>query len=105
MVENKIKIIETDQDGTEIGRVILEPDKKRERGGYYLRDLYVDEEHRGYGIGTGLLRRALEKAGGRVSLEVDQSNVHALDLYLRMGFKIVGKVQSKRGQVFLRMQK
>ena len=40
MAENKIKIIETDQDGTEIGRVILEPDKKkRERGDYYLRDL------------------------------------------------------------------
>ncbi len=103
MVENKIQIAEKDRDGAEIGRVILEPDKKR-AGGHYLRDLHVVEEHRGCGIGTSLLRRALEQAGGRVSLEVDQSNTHALDLYLRMGFKIVETVNSKNGQIFLRMQ-
>lgn len=104
MVENRIKITETDQYGAEIGRVVLEPDKKRGRG-HYLRDLHVDEEHRGHGIGKGLLRRALEQAGGQVSLEVDQSNTNALDLYLRMGFRIVETVKSRNGQVFVRMQK
>jgi RimJ/RimL family protein N-acetyltransferase len=53
----------------------------------------IRKEHRGQGIGTGLLREALAKCKGRfevVELSVLASNPRAYELYRRFGFAEYG---------------
>ncbi|MDI6644749.1 MAG: GNAT family N-acetyltransferase [Methanobacteriaceae archaeon] len=62
---------------------------------FYLACVAVDEEARGKGIGTFILKQAIEfaKTHGfkRVVLDVDIDNKGAYKLYRRMGFKIFNK--------------
>jgi len=54
----------------------------------------VSVKHRGKGYGSALMKelqnRGLEKDVGKYFLEVRQSNVIALNLYLSVGFKKIG---------------
>jgi ribosomal protein S18 acetylase RimI-like enzyme len=61
-----------------------------------IQNLGVIPEHRGYGLGTSLLRKALEgfwRAGlTRASLEVTAQNFSAVELYRKLGFRRVKTV-------------
>lgn len=69
----------------------------RDRSGIgSIQNLGIVPEHRNRGVGSGLLRRALDgfwQAGlDRVSLEVTAENEGAIRLYHRLGFRIVKTV-------------
>lgn len=57
----------------------------------WLDELYVEPEYRGKGVGTALLRAALEAAQrsgcAAVDLEVDEEHARAENLYKREGFQ------------------
>lgn len=52
--------------------------------------LYVEDLYHGQGFGTKLLLTAIDKFGGN-QLLVDKDNSHALKLYKKFGFDIVGR--------------
>lgn len=54
--------------------------------------LGVDRNHWGTGIGTKLLRKALDEKSLPAILTVTEDNKRALRLYLRNGFRVVGKL-------------
>jgi GNAT superfamily N-acetyltransferase len=57
----------------------------------WLEELYVSPESRDRGVGTRLLREAIQRADARgcvsVELEVKRGHERALNLYLREGFR------------------
>jgi len=57
--------------------------------GIYLEDLYVDEAHRGRGVGTTLLRRlarlAVERGCARLEWSALDSNAAAIAFYEKLG--------------------
>jgi ribosomal protein S18 acetylase RimI-like enzyme len=63
----------------------------------YLDDVFVLEQYRGQGIGTKLMREALNHARKsdcvRVELGTRRDNVHARRLYERLGFEEVDGVR------------
>jgi len=99
----KTTIRETDEQGREIGQVTVE--KNRKGLGHFIRNLFVGEEHRGKGVGSKLVDKAIEKAGGTVLLEVEKSNLIAVQIYKLKGFVVVEEVEAKNGKVYLRMEK
>lgn len=56
---------------------------------YHLAYLGTDHSRKGRGIGSDLLRRAVEMTEGNLSLHVDPENKGAQNLYEKMGFKYV----------------
>jgi ribosomal protein S18 acetylase RimI-like enzyme len=73
-----------------------------ERGAGAIQNLGITPPHRGRGLGTGLLRRALagfRQVGlQRATLEVTAQNSGALRLYHRLGFRTV-KIVYKAAEV------
>jgi len=61
--------------------------------GLYLEDLYVKPEHRGHGIGKGLLKRlaalAVERDCGRFEWSVLDWNTNAITVYEKMGATVM----------------
>ena len=62
--------------------------------------VYVDQNHRGKGVGKKLLERALElirqnKDIAKVQLMVNQEQEVAVELYKRIGFIVVGKLKKE----------
>ncbi|MFD0556478.1 putative acetyltransferase [Stackebrandtia endophytica] len=55
-----------------------------------LEMLFVEDEHRGRGIGTLLLRDALARSA-TLRVDVNEQNERALGFYLRHGFHRVGR--------------
>ena len=62
----------------------------------HLANIAVHPEHRGEGIGTGLLQNCIEYAkengANYMALEVRTKNSEAVDFYLNHGFKVIGLV-------------
>ena len=59
----------------------------------WLEELYVQPELRGRGVGTALIRRAMEEYAGKAArfrLEVAPGNPRARALYERLGFRELG---------------
>jgi len=54
---------------------------------YHLAYIGTNKEHKGRGIGTELIKRAVEITDGKLSLHVDLDNKNAKKLYEKMGFK------------------
>ena len=58
----------------------------------------VEEEHRGKGIGTGLILAAhsemVKKSATECYLEVRISNTQAVALYQRVGYKVTGRLEA-----------
>ncbi len=59
---------------------------------YHIMDLATDPDHRGAGVASALLNAVIERAGAdaNYTLEVRVSNVRAIALYERYGFRGVG---------------
>lgn len=68
---------------------------KKDNDEYFISNLAVYEEHRGRGIGSGLLhaveKDALDKGLGKISLYVEIDNTRARNLYEKFGFSITDK--------------
>lgn len=66
-------------------------DKEADDGDFYIDTLCVDDQFRGYGIGTMLLKeaekRAIQNGYSRISLNVAQDNPIARKLYNHIGYK------------------
>lgn len=56
---------------------------------YHLAYIGTNQSYKGRGIGTELIRRAVEVTDGNISLHVDLDNKNAKKLYEKMGFKHV----------------
>lgn len=73
----------------------FDPENETQAGEYYIDTLAVDPNMQGKGIGTKLLQYLIDeytvKQQKIVGLLVDKENPEARKLYLRMGFKSVGK--------------
>ena len=58
----------------------------------------VEEEHRGKGIGTGLIMASQDemakKSATECYLEVRVSNAQAIGLYQKLGFKVTGRLEA-----------
>ena len=65
----------------------------------YLDDFCIDEKYRNLGIGTELLKNAqayaIDKNVPQIRLHVEQSNLGAIKLYQRLGYKIENKENSR----------
>ncbi|MDR3346303.1 MAG: GNAT family N-acetyltransferase [Campylobacteraceae bacterium] len=71
------------------------PENESEAGEWYIDTLGVDERFQGRGIGSEVLRflidKYVHKEGQTLGLLVDDDNPKAKKLYLKLGFKSVGK--------------
>lgn len=97
--ENDAGFVALDEDGRPIGAIWLRLLKGAERGFGYVDDetpelgVAVLPAYRGRGVGTSLLTRLIEAAGGMyeyISLSVSAGNP-AMRLYRRLGFEEVGQ--------------
>ena len=77
-------------DGAVVGYVVADSVPNHGRPLGHIKDIAVHEQHRGQGIGSTLLERALGVLAARgvasVKLEVRQSNTGARRLYRQYGF-------------------
>ena len=80
-----------ERDGSVVGYVVADSVSNRGTEVGHVKDIAVHPEHRGEGIGSTLLTRALAVLGAngidRVKLEVRAENDEALRLYRRFGFE------------------
>ncbi|WP_157961304.1 GNAT family N-acetyltransferase [Microvirga flavescens] len=64
----------------------------RGRPGIYVSDLFVEDSARGTGLGTRLLRAAVERETPRgcayLKLDVDKKNAGGISFYEKRGFKL-----------------
>lgn len=61
----------------------------------WLEDVYVADDARGTGLGRALVEAAMERARARgcrrIELDVNESNEHAIRLYVKCGFSVEPK--------------
>lgn len=77
------------------------------KGEYYIEHIAVSETARGYGIGTKLLEKVFDEAKQlkdikKVTLYVAGTNQRAVNLYERIGFKIIKKRNSLLMHLFFK---
>ncbi|HUG89525.1 MAG TPA: N-acetyltransferase [Planctomycetaceae bacterium] len=68
-----------------VGALVMFPTRD---GELFLHKIMVHSDWRGRGVGTALMRAALERAEAPVLLTVDPANAAAVRLYENMGFRI-----------------
>jgi ribosomal protein S18 acetylase RimI-like enzyme len=79
------------------------------RPGVYIQDLYVDDAHRGLGIGAKLLRRVAaisrDRGGCYMRLSVDTENFAAQEFYTRLELVLsdTEQVHAAYGEAFLNL--
>lgn len=101
---SKKKIEVTDSSGRVVGSVEVGPNKREEGG--WIAHLQVDSDRRGEGFGRQLLDEALTYIGDApATLEVEDTNTHAIGMYERKGFQVVDRVSGKDGEIYLRMKR
>ncbi len=83
------KVWVAERDGVLVGMCALRPG--------WLDHLYVHPAHHGRGIGTALLRKALE-SNDTLQLWVFQSNVNAIRFYERHYFELVRKTDGRHNE-------
>jgi ribosomal protein S18 acetylase RimI-like enzyme len=70
--------------------------------------LFVSEEYQQRGIARALLQKgieAAEKAYGKISDLTVNSSPYAVEIYIKLGFKVTGKEQEKNGIRYIPMIK
>jgi RimJ/RimL family protein N-acetyltransferase len=98
VVEGSHIVVVADLDGLPVGSCTIAPAaplRDHEAGHVGVLGIMVDHRHRGRGVGTALLRRALELARGQfeiVRLAVFADNTRAKALYQRLGFVPYGRL-------------
>ncbi len=96
--DGRALILVAREEGRPVGVTYLSFQWTLERGGnvLWVEELYVLPKRRGRGIGTELLRAALDVARARrclaVELEVEASHARAANLYARAGFRPLDRV-------------
>ncbi|HZK06733.1 MAG TPA: GNAT family N-acetyltransferase [Bacteroidales bacterium] len=74
----------------------FEPEDETSNGEFYIDSIGVSLSHRGKGIGANLLQFLIDeyvsKKRKNLGLLVDEENPKAKKLYLKLGFKSVGKI-------------
>jgi ribosomal protein S18 acetylase RimI-like enzyme len=86
-VDEKYQVIVSQKGSKVIGFIASRPEEDE----YHIELVAVDREHRGRGIGEGLLNYALRGAKhhfSRASIAVQLGNISALRLYEKIGFRI-----------------
>jgi len=81
------------QDGLDIGWMQVSDTAT----GFHLHQIHLMDGYRNRGLGTGLIKELQERARNKVkpiTLNVIHGNP-ALDLYLRLGFRVVGEDEDK----------
>jgi phosphinothricin acetyltransferase len=72
-----------------VGALVMFPTRQGES---FLHKIMVHPGHRGSGIGTALMRHALEESACTVLLTVDPANTAAVRLYENFGFRVRARV-------------
>ena len=66
-------------------------------GEFYISNIAVYPEFRGMGLGTELMlhieKNAIKKKNKSLSLDVEVQNEGAINLYKKLGFKIIGDIK------------
>ncbi|WP_264530759.1 GNAT family N-acetyltransferase [Flavobacterium sp. N502540] len=68
---------------------------------YFVHHLYVDEQHQDEGIGTELLKAAIQKTKLPIRLKCLENNSKAVAFYLKKGFFATERGQSEHGGYIL----
>lgn len=101
------KVEERDSQGNIIGIQSFRVDKDDPKTAY-LQDLYVEETHRNQGIGKRLMKAAenIAKSLGLIKskIEVDSTNP-AINMYLKRGYREVGRKKAKNGKTYIVFEK
>lgn len=97
MIENK-KMLVAKEDGVILGYIILGPIREDHKNGYNYRKqleleaLIVDDTVRNKGVGSALMKKALDYAKENnctdVRLTVNEENTKAIKLYEKLGMKV-----------------
>lgn len=73
----------------------FEPEDETQAGEYYIDSLGVSTSQRGKGVGSKVLQFLIDEYANKqrktLGLLVDEENQNARRLYLKMGFKLVGR--------------
>jgi ribosomal protein S18 acetylase RimI-like enzyme len=109
VLTEELVVVVAELDGQPVGQCTVEPAggiRESETGHVGVLGLVVDRHHRGQGIGSALVRRAVEECRGRfeqVRLSVFVDNERAKGLYERAGFRVHGRIPRavKRGNRYI----
>lgn len=92
-----IRALMIEDNGTAVGFGLLSFSYATEAGGLavLLEDLYLDETCRGKGLGSKFIQfiESEYPSAKRFRLEVAGENIRAIDLYKKLGYKILDYVQ------------
>lgn len=69
--------------------------------GNFIHHLYIHQNHQGKGIGTELLKAAIQKTKLPITLKCLENNTKAVEFYLKKGFFAVERGQSEHGGYIL----
>ncbi|PIF30592.1 ribosomal protein S18 acetylase RimI-like enzyme [Flavobacterium sp. 9] len=69
--------------------------------GNFIHHLYIDQNQQGKGIGTELLKAAIQKTKLPITLKCLENNTKAVEFYLKKGFFAVERGQSEHGGYIL----
>lgn len=69
--------------------------------GNFIHHLYIDQKYQGNGIGTELLKAAIQKTKLPLTLKCLENNTKAIEFYLKKGFFAVERGQSEHGGYIL----
>lgn len=90
------------QEDKVVGHVVVLPDFNRGDAEYLI---FVSQSNRGYGVGTELTRKAIERARTlglkRIWLTVDAYNFRATRLYKKFGFQFCERSESASERMML----
>ncbi len=69
------------------------------RGWLYISMLYIPEDLRGQGLATRIMEMAEDEARSRgcIGAYIDTMNPDALRLYLKLGYEVIGRLDSLEG--------
>lgn len=68
---------------------------------HFIHHLYIDQNYQGKGIGTALLKAAIDKTGLPITLKCLEHNTKAVIFYGKKGFICIERGQSEHGAYIL----